>query len=203
MQGWGGPALLATYEIERRPVAQRNTAAGKPLARSVGAVPIDEAINEQTPSGDAARKTAADFLSTFGEEFASLGVQLGARYDNSPIIAGDGAAPPPDDPAIYAPTSQPGGRAPHLWLDGHHSLYDRLGSGFSLLRFDSRIDTRSLEQAAKAVRTPLTVVDVASAPGRDLYERDLALVRPDTVVAWRGNELPEDCAALIAQVTGR
>jgi hypothetical protein len=33
--------------------------------------------------------------------------------------------------------------------------------------------------------------------------RDLALIRPDLVVAWRGNRLPEDCAALIARVTGR
>jgi hypothetical protein len=202
-QGWGGPALLASYEIERRPVAQRNTAASKALARSVGAVPIDEAINEASPAGDAARKVAADFLSTFGEEFASLGVQLGARYDTSPIIAGDGAAPPPDDPAIYVPTSIPGGRTPHLWLDGHRSLYDQLGHGFTLLRFNSNADARALEQTAKTLRMPLTVVDVASEPGRDLYQRDLALVRPDMVVAWRGNKLPDDCATLVAQVTGR
>jgi 2-polyprenyl-6-methoxyphenol hydroxylase-like FAD-dependent oxidoreductase len=202
-QGWGGPALLASYEIERRPVAQRNTSASKALARSVGAVPIDEAINEASPAGDAARKVAADFLSTFGEEFASLGVQLGARYDTSPIIAGDGAAPPPDDPAIYVPTSIPGGRTPHLWLDGHRSLYDQLGHGFTLLRFNSNADARALEQTAKTLRMPLTVVDVTSEPGRDLYQRDLALVRPDIVVAWRGNKLPDDCATLVARVTGR
>jgi 2-polyprenyl-6-methoxyphenol hydroxylase-like FAD-dependent oxidoreductase len=202
-QGWGGPALLASYEIERRPIAQRNTAAGKTLARSVGAVPIGEAINDASPEGDTARKTAADFLSTFGEEFASLGVQLGARYDNSPVIAGDGSAASPDDPAIYAPSSVPGGRAPHLWLDGHRSLYDQLGKGFTLLRFNRSAQTGALEHAAKAAKMPLDVVDIASEPGRDLYERDLAVVRPDMVVAWRGNRLPEDCAALVARVTGR
>ena len=147
-QGWGGPRLLPSYEIERRPIAHRNTAASKALAHSVGAVPIGEAINEASPAGDEARKTAADFLSTFGEEFASLGVQLGARYDQSPIIAGDGSAPPSDDPAVYVPTSLPGGRAPHLFLDGHRSLYDQFGKGFSLVRFNKRIDTRALEQAA-------------------------------------------------------
>ncbi|HLI20020.1 MAG TPA: hypothetical protein VKV32_02810, partial [Stellaceae bacterium] len=82
-------------------------------------------------------------------------------------------------------------------------LYDQLGAGFSLLRFDRRIDTRALEHAANTLRMPLTVVDVASEPGRDLYQRDLALVRPDMVVAWRGNKLPEDCASLVGQVTGR
>lgn len=201
-QGWGGPALLASYERERRPIAQRNTAASKALARSVGALPIGEAINETSPAGDAARHEAAAFLSTFGEEFASIGVQLGARYDGARIIAGDGSAPPPDDPAIYAPSSVPGGRAPHLWLDGHRSLYDELGFGFTLLRFARDADTRALEQAAAARGMPLKIVDVALAAGRDLYARDLALIRPDMVVAWRGNRAPEDSAALLAQVTG-
>jgi 2-polyprenyl-6-methoxyphenol hydroxylase-like FAD-dependent oxidoreductase len=202
-QGWGGPELLPSYEIERRPIAQRNTAASKALARSVGAVPIGEAINESSPAGDAARKTAADFLSTFGEEFASLGVQLGARYDASPLVVGDGSAPPADDAAIYRPSSVPGGRAPHLWLDGHVSLYDKFGRGFSLVRFDKRIDTRALEKAAETQGVPLKVVDVALDAGHDLYQRDLALVRPDIHVAWRGNSLPEDCATLLASVTGR
>ena len=64
-------------------------------------------------------------------------------------------------------------------------------------------NTRALEKAAETKGMPLKVVDVASAPGRDLYQRDLALIRPDIHVAWRGNTLPEDCAALVGQVTGR
>jgi len=74
------------------------------------------------------------------------------------------------------------GSAPHLWLGGHGSLYDQLGQGFSLVRFDKRIGTRPLEQAAVAKGVPLKVVDVAMDAGRDLYQRDLALIRPDTVV---------------------
>jgi hypothetical protein len=97
----------------------------------------------------------------------------------------------------------PGGRAPHLWLDGHRSLYDQLGRGFTLLRFNRGAATGAIEQAAKTAHMPLDVVDIALDAGRDLYMRDLALIRPDLVVAWRGNRLPEDCAALIARVTGR
>ena len=37
---------------------------------------------------------------------------------------------------------------------------------------------------------------------RDLYECDLALIRPDQHVAWRGNSIPEDCSDLLARVTG-
>lgn len=202
-QGWGGTKLLASYESERRPIAQRNTAASKALARSVGAVPIGEAINDESPAGEAARAEAAAFLSTFGEEFASLGVQLGARYDGSPIIVGDGTEPPADDPAVYTPSACPGGRAPHLWLDGHRSLYDQLGTGFTLIRFKGcREDTRPLEAAAQTTGVPLRTIDVDLDAGRDLYARDLALIRPDLYVAWRGNRLPEDCAALIARVSG-
>ncbi len=201
-RGWGGAKLLDAYEIERRPIAQRNTAASKALARSVGAVPIGEAINEESAAGEAARAEAAAFLSTFGEEFASLGVQLGARYDGSPIVAGDGTAPPPDDPAVYRPSACPGGRAPHLWLADRSSLYDHFGRGFTLIRFAGAPDTAPLEAAARARGVPLKTLDVELDAGRDLYERDLALVRPDHHVAWRGNRLPEDSAALIARVTG-
>ena len=85
-QGWGGPGLLASYEAERRPIAFRNTGAAKALARNVGATPVRPEIGEDSPAGAAARREAEIYLSGFGAEFSSLGVQLGARYDASPII---------------------------------------------------------------------------------------------------------------------
>jgi 2-polyprenyl-6-methoxyphenol hydroxylase-like FAD-dependent oxidoreductase len=204
VQGWGGARLLDSYEIERRPIALRNTAAGRSYVRSIGATPIGAAINENSAAGEAARREAGDYLSGFVEEFASLGVQLGARYDSSPIIAADGSDPPGDDPALYRPSACPGGRAPHLRLADRSSLYDHLGRFFTLLRFHGRgADTRSLEAAAGSRGVPLKIVDVDLAAGRDLYERDLALIRPDLHVAWRGNRLPDDSAALIDHVTGR
>ena len=38
--------------------------------------------------------------------------------------------------------------------------------------------------------------------GRELYGCKLALIRPDQYIAWRGDQPPEDCDALIARVTG-
>lgn len=201
--GWGGSELLASYEAERRPVALRNTAAARDLARSVGDVPVEDAIDEDSAAGVAARRKAGEFLSHFGEEFASLGVQLGARYDASPIIAGDGSAPPPDDPAIYVPSAVPGGRAPHLWLGENRSLFDVLGPCFTLLRLGGgNAETQGLEVAAAARGVPLRILDIDADDARDLYGRDLALIRPDQHVAWSGNRLPEDCHALMDQVTG-
>ena len=201
LQGWGGPKLIDSYEAERRPIALRNTAAAKQLARNVGAVPVGDEIDADTPAGAAARQKASDFLSGFGPEFASLGIQLGARYDGSPIVA-SGGTPPPDDPAIYVPSSVPGGRAPHLWLDDHVSLFDRLGPGFTLLSFGGDAGGTAFEAAARRRGVPLTTLAIAHPQGRELYGCDLALIRPDQYVAWRGDRPPQDCDALIDRVTG-
>ena len=203
VQGWGGPRLIESYETERRPIAFRNTGHSKRLARNVGEVPSADAMGKNTPDGAAARKKAGEFLSTFAEEFASLGVQLGARYDDSPIVAQDGTPTPPDDPATYVPSGKPGGRAPHIWLGRGVSLYDRIGLGFTLLRLSGAgPNGAALVAAAKSHGVPLTVLDVALPEARDLYAANLALIRPDLHVAWRGNRLPDDAEALLGRVTG-
>jgi len=135
-------------------------------------------MDEDSPAGEADRRAASECLSTFGPEFGSLGLQLGARYDDSPIIVSDGAAPPPDDPIDYTPSSVPGGRAPHLWLSDRTSLFDRLGPGFTLLRFDGgNARTDRLEEAAHAQGVPLKTLPIAHPEARELYGCALALIR--------------------------
>jgi 2-polyprenyl-6-methoxyphenol hydroxylase-like FAD-dependent oxidoreductase len=203
VQGWGGPGLLASYELERRPVAIRNTTAAQRFARNVGAVPVSPALEDDSAAGVQARREASAFLSTFGEEFASLGIQLGARYDGSPLVAPDGTSPPPDDPAVYVPTACPGGRAPHFRLPDDRSCFDALGPGFTLVCFAGVTDAaRRLEASARARGVPLALLEVEAPDARELYERDHALVRPDRHVAWRGNRLPEDGDELLDRVTG-
>jgi len=206
VQGWGGPRLLESYEIERKPIAVRNTGAARQLTVNIGETNVAPDIERDSASGEAARRVAGTMLASFGEQFASIGVQLGARYDGSPLIASN-AAPPPDNFISYTPTSIPGGRAPHVWLDdkrGHaSSLYDRLGTGFTLLRFGPHAPDASAMIAAAARRhIPLTVLDISRADARELYQCDVALVRPDQHVAWRGNQPAADPDRLLAQVTG-
>jgi 2-polyprenyl-6-methoxyphenol hydroxylase-like FAD-dependent oxidoreductase len=205
LQGWGGPDLLSSYEIERKPIAVRNTIAARELAKRMASIPISPQMENVGADGEAARQKAGAHLATFGETFASIGVQLGARYDGSPIVAEDGPAPA-DDFIRYAPSSVPGGRAPHVWLDTGRgrgsSLYDRLGAAFTLLRLGAtRIDTTALEDAARAAAIPLKVLDIGGEAARDLYDRDLALIRPDQHVAWRGNAMPDDPRNLWARLT--
>jgi len=133
-------------------------------------------------------------------------VQLGARYDGSPMVAENGA-PPADAFIDYIPSSVPGGRAPHVWMDDGRSfgssLFDRLGVGFTLLRLGGSPPDASAMMAAAAHRNiPLKVLDVPDGDAHDLYQSDLALVRPDQHIAWRGNQIESDCNRLFAQVVG-
>jgi 2-polyprenyl-6-methoxyphenol hydroxylase-like FAD-dependent oxidoreductase len=206
VQGWGGANLLQSYQIERKPIAERNTLAARELTKYLAKMPPTDAIEEDSPAGEAARREVSAHVVSMGEEYASIGVQLGARYDGSPIIAANGA-PPADDYLNYTPSGVPGGRAPHYWLGSGRgigdSLFDQLGVGFTLLRLGGKaVDSSSIEAAAKKRGMPLKVLDVPQSDARDLYGADLALVRPDQYLAWRGNAPPFDPERLMAQVVG-
>ncbi len=201
--GWAPEALLDTYEGERRPIGIRNTQSSRKLASDVATIQVPAALEEGTAEGQKARADLGRHLSGFTEEFASLGIQLGARYDASPLIANDGSEPPPDSPVEYVPTACPGGRAPHLWLNDGASIHDRFGKWFTLVKFGSAsTDTAAFAAAAEALDVPLDIVDVAEKAARDLYACTFALIRPDHHVAWRGDSLPADTEALMRQVSG-
>ncbi len=202
--GWGGPGLLDSYEAERQPIGVRNTTESGKLAEQIAALKIPPHIEEDSPEGEAERADFAKEVDTFREEFASLGIQLGARYDDSAIIVGDGTTPPPDDPKAYVPSATPGGRAPHYWIGDKESLYDRFGPGFTLLRMgENPPSVAGFEQAAAERGIPLTTVDVSEPGLLELHERPLALIRPDQHVAWRGDAEPDDPGRILDVVTGR
>ncbi len=202
--GWGGAHLLDTYQSERRPIGIRNTSESGRLAEKIGALKFDSCLEEDSEAGEASRTLLREELKTFKEEFASLGIQLGARYDGSPIVIPDGTTPPPDSAAVYTPSACPGGRAPHYWIEDRVSLFDRLGPWFTLVRLGASPPAADeFVRGAKRIGIPLRVLDVLEDEARDLYERDLVLIRPDQHVAWRGSEIPDSPEALLEKVTGR
>jgi 2-polyprenyl-6-methoxyphenol hydroxylase-like FAD-dependent oxidoreductase len=203
--GWGGDSLVATYEGERRPVAIRNLAQSYALAQGKSSLAVPPNIEDETPEGAAIRAEFGRLTEeVLAEEYFSMGIQLGARYDGSPLVSVDGeAAPVPvSDPHDYVPTAYPGGRAPHAWLVDGSALYDHFGKGFTLLRFGGDDDGQAFVEAAAARGVPVSVYDVTEPGLRDLYEADLAIIRPDQYVGWRGDALPEDAGALVDQLRG-
>jgi 2-polyprenyl-6-methoxyphenol hydroxylase-like FAD-dependent oxidoreductase len=203
--GWGGPALLASYAVERKPVAHRNTRFARAMADSIGRIGVPEGLEADTADGERVRAAfGPKLLAHARREFDTPGIHLGIAYGGSPIVASDGSRPPPDDWHRYEPNASPGARAPHLWLADGVSVLDRLGRDFTLLRLGraAAADTRPLEAAARTRGIPLEVLDVPGSAIRDLYGADLVLIRPDHHVAWRGHTLPADPQALVDRVTG-
>ena len=198
MKGWGGPALLDSYEAERQAIAKRNTSYARGFADSMGLFVPPPELEDDSPAGVAARKLTGDHFNKHSRyEFNIPGITFGGRYDGSPLIVPDGTAPPPDAVNSYQPTACPGGRAPHVWLADGRSLYDALGFEFTLLQLGGKADAAdAFRAAAKALNVPLLVVPLTSDEARDLYGADLALIRPDQIVAWRGNDANTAAAVL-------
>jgi 2-polyprenyl-6-methoxyphenol hydroxylase-like FAD-dependent oxidoreductase len=209
LQGWGSPGLLASYELERKPIAQRNVHAARELSRRVSAVKPTSDIESGGTPGAAQRISIGESLKEFASQFDSMGVHMGARYDGSPLIVPDGARPV-DLHDCYVASSVPGGRAPHFWINGARSagssVYDRFGVGFTLLRFDACMEQGdAIVRTANAMGVPLTVLDLPDSNARRFYERQLTLIRPDLHVAWRGDGDIDDERAgrLIEHVIGQ
>jgi 2-polyprenyl-6-methoxyphenol hydroxylase-like FAD-dependent oxidoreductase len=205
VQGWGGAALLDSYESERRPIATRNVDQATRNFRKLRALPGGPEIDRDTPEGAALRARIRDTIRTGGyeEEYEQEGIVLGYRYDDSPIVVPDGTPAPEPQHHEYGQSARPGGRAPHGWLAPGRSTLDLFGEGFVLLRFGgAEADVTALVDAARARGMPLAVTDIADPALTRLYERRLVLVRPDGHVAWRADRLPDDAAALLDRVRG-
>ena len=199
LRGWGGERLLASYEAERRPVAERTireaVANMSVLAPELGNAYLD------APGliGEQARRAAARVIqATKDREFHSLGLVLGYQYDASPVIVDDGTPALPEGQA-YTPAARPGARLPHLWLPDGASLYDRLGSGFSLLRLRDDAAVAPFIEAAEARSVPLTVLELHGQALEERYGASLLLVRPDQHVAWRGTSVDRATAATLLE----
>jgi 2-polyprenyl-6-methoxyphenol hydroxylase-like FAD-dependent oxidoreductase len=219
LKGQAPPALLDSYGLERKPLAQRNTGYARQFADSIGLFDAVPELDEDTPEGQRAREAAGEYLNGHvRREFNVPGVTFGGRYDGSPLIVADGSTPPPDAANSYQPTACPGGRPPHAWLTDGRSLFDLFGFEWTLLVLKdpsghATAPTDGFVAAAKALGVELKVVcpeagktpDQQGELGRqsllDLYEAPLALIRPDHIVAWRGTS-DGDATRVMRQALG-
>jgi FAD binding domain len=205
LEGWGGPELLQSYEIERRQVGERNIGASRyaTLGYHKWRSQWRPEIGDDTATGQAVRDGLTEVAAVEQRKVNEMiGAELGYRYVDSPIIDNI-----PGGPEYlfrnYRPTSWPGARLPHVWLDDGTPIQDRISNAsYTLLRLNDRHDTASFEAAFRARGVPFGVLPIASERAREIYEKDLILLRPDMHVVWRGNNPPENLADLAALASG-
>jgi hypothetical protein len=197
--GWAGAKLLDSYESERRPVGLRNGQLGVRCAAVMDAWQVPAGFEAATPQAAQAR-TALGARAVVEDlpQYRTVGIQLGERYERSPIVCADGAPAPPDTWESYAPLVRPGARAPHVWRGAGHALYDDFGPGFTLMDFGAPAEAAAFAEAARARRVPLKLLPLEPvAP----YRSSLVLVRPDQHIAWHGDRA-ENAEAIIDRVRG-
>ena len=196
LDGWGGSELLDSYEIERQPIQERVIGEATANMAVTSRELLADNLDDDGDSGERARKAAdARIQETKWPEFHSLDLVLGIEIGDSPVLA----STPALAPSAARDGIRPGVLLPHRWLAGGRSLYDQLGAGFTLLRLRPGAGTEEWEQAARARRVPVKVVDLADSrwPGPALV-----LVRPDQYVAWAGNRPPGGVTAVIDRIRG-
>ena len=143
IEGNAEEALLNSYEIERRPIAQRNSdqsvnnlmkmaeidqALGiptlAPIEADAGKGPIGVfppermGIDGDSPEAASRRAAVQAAIDNQAEHFAQgAGIDLGFVYGQG-VLVPDGSPPPSSDTMSYRPDAHPGGRLPFSSPDG-------------------------------------------------------------------------------------
>ncbi|MFI9051416.1 FAD-dependent oxidoreductase [Streptomyces sp. NPDC053427] len=201
VHGWAGPALLDTYESERRPVARATSA--RASARSA----------EHSHPGYAAAPGAGG-----GRQSGVLTVALGYSYPNGAVVGADPELPVV--PARMQLSGAPGTRAPHMWLQRagvRMSTLDLYEKSLVLLTGPTGAPWRAAAaRAAERWSVHLPAYSIGTRPEDDLAPEKgtdwadvhgttpagAVLVRPDGFVAWRSESMAADPEAELDEALG-
>jgi len=211
LEGWGGPKLLDSYGIERKPVAHRITEFSTGNLEIMQKVPHTALILNDGPEGAAARAQVGKALSDgLKREWFSKNMHLGNRYVASPICLYDEPESEKqqqeefEDAVNYRPSTRPGCRAPHAWMNDGRSTLDLFGRGFVLMSDLAGIqDAQPLVQAAATLGVPIRLEATDDPAVRTAYQKRFVLVRPDGHVTWRSDHVATDSIAVIRTAAGQ
>ncbi|MDF1690848.1 MAG: FAD-dependent monooxygenase [Zhongshania sp.] len=210
VQGWGDMSLVDAYEAERRPTAWWHLEASRRhfLVRQAFTMAYMAAgdIDSDTEVASSNRSALAEKCRMLGNaENESYGVELGYRYD-SDIILGE-AGNEEIDPLVYTPSTEPGRRLPHVYLENGQSIYSLLGNNFNLLVCEDSIDvsSRSLldEALASTLAPPCEIVVINNANAKKVLASKYVLVRPDLHIAWRSDQITSEFASVLLKAIGK
>jgi 2,4-dichlorophenol 6-monooxygenase len=234
LRGKASPRLLDTYSDERAPIGKQIVERANQSIREFG--PIFEALGlletndpqrmianmeirkENSPRGAEAREKLRKAIELKNYEFNAHGVEMNQRYRSAAVVS-DGTAEPPyerDPELYYHPTTWPGARLPHCWLEHQGrkvSTLDLAGKGRFTLLTGIGGEAWKVAAAEVSARTGVEIACYTIGPGREVLdtyddwarlrevmEDGCILVRPDAHVAWRSHRVVTDCAGVLYQV---
>jgi 2-polyprenyl-6-methoxyphenol hydroxylase-like FAD-dependent oxidoreductase len=189
LKGIAGPALLDTYDAERRPAA---------------AFTVEQAYTRYVTR-------TAPFLGKqdFQPPADDFDIELGYLYRSSAIAPRPGDEAPPGVTHEHPSQSngRPGSRAPHVWLERggkRLSTIDLFQGAFVLLAGadgQAWIDAaRSSASHVNGLQLDTHVVDVNVTAAYGISSSGASLVRPDGFIAWRATSASADAGSEIERV---
>ncbi len=204
VEGWGGKYLIDSYFKERHSIGVRNTKeAADCFDQLYSVMQYGDELDDETEIGINIRKKLSIDLKEQDKLIASSGTLLGYRYNNSPVIIPDGTEETIDNPRKYIPTARPGHRAPHIWLEEGVSIYDKFSKNFTLIVFfKDKKETNNFVNTAKEINFPLEVLVIDDEDAFKLYEYCFVIIRPDLMVAWRSDNMPENSLEVLDIIRG-
>ena len=165
---------------------------------------VPDEIEQPGPQGDVVRKQVGQAAYDLNvQQYCCAGLNFGYFYDRSPIIAYDGTEQPGFTMADFTPSSTPGCRLPFAKLADGQTVYDALGPGYTLLRYDPDVVVAPLTEAMRANGVPFAVVDIPKSEAQPPGGHKLIVARTDQHVAWRGDAIPDNPANLVDKLLGR
>jgi 2,4-dichlorophenol 6-monooxygenase len=199
LAGDADASLLDTYEVERRPVDQRNCQ--RSLENALNHLTINGMVGaspDSTPEQNLAklrrlwsglpedaghRSAVLRAMRLQSMEFSELNVEYGYTYESRAVVADGSPAPEPiDDIRIYQPSTRPGHPLPHAWLeneDGHGiPIKDLVEPGRFLLIAgeDGEPWCEAARELAAEAGLPLDAVRIGHVDG-DLFDPRCAWLR--------------------------
>ncbi|HYB22973.1 MAG TPA: FAD-dependent monooxygenase, partial [Solirubrobacteraceae bacterium] len=199
LAGDADPALLDTYEDERRPVDERNCQRSLENAvnhfatgAALGIAPENSPVENMErlrrlwsgrPEDAELRSSALRGMRAQSMEFTELNVEYGYRYESAAVVPDGTESPAPvDDIRVYEPSTRPGAPLPHAWIedeDGERRpIKDLVAPGRFLLIAgeDGGAWCEVAEELARAAGLPLDAVRIGHLDG-DLYDPRCAWLR--------------------------
>jgi 2,4-dichlorophenol 6-monooxygenase len=241
LSGAARPELLESYSAERAPIGRQivdraNQSIGETrrIFDALGLLSTEDPVEMRTniearklagPGSEKQRRLLREAVAFKDYEFNTHGVELNQRYESSAVVP-DGSAPRPfdrDAELYFQPSSRPGAKVPHAWLERDRarcSTLDLGGHGRFAVLTGVGGEAWSSAAAAAGATFGVEIVAYGIGPGadfedvygdwarvREIEDTGCLLLRPDNYVAYRVMSMPADpeaeLGAALQTVLGR